>query len=376
MCGLVLWALLASCIGSRSALLTVFDEDAPPQSPPANSKNTKTGAADLLPPDPAGGTFSGGADGNLLSLRPTDPGLKVAFFGDQGLGGDAVKVLELIRDEGADFVIHSGDFDYLNDPAAWEMQIDSVLGEDYPYFVNVGNHDLPMWTGKGGYQERISQRIARIKDAQCAGDFGVNSSCRYRGLFFVLSGVGTLGENHEDYLNAALDQDRSYFRVCTWHKNQHDMQVGSKTDEVGWGAYQVCQKQGALIVTGHEHSYARTMNLTDVGNAASGHGATGNPASLLLEPGKTAVVVSGLGGESHRAFTSDHDADTWWASIYALDLQVKNGVTMGTEAVIESGALFIDFNVDGDPGHAHGYFKTIGQSVVDEFEIDRANESQ
>ena len=38
--------------------------------------------------------------------------LTVAFIGDQGSGDGARAVLELIKAEGADLVLHQGDFDY------------------------------------------------------------------------------------------------------------------------------------------------------------------------------------------------------------------------------------------------------------------------
>jgi hypothetical protein len=40
------------------------------------------------------------------------PDFKVAFIGDQGLTDDSKEVLRLIRDEGAEMVLHQGDFDY------------------------------------------------------------------------------------------------------------------------------------------------------------------------------------------------------------------------------------------------------------------------
>ena len=40
------------------------------------------------------------------------PNFKVAFIGDQYLGSNAVSVLQLIKDEGTDMVLHQGDFDY------------------------------------------------------------------------------------------------------------------------------------------------------------------------------------------------------------------------------------------------------------------------
>ena len=48
----------------------------------------------------------GSSDGVDLS------GTKVAFIADQGISNDAKAVLELIQREGADLVIHQGDFGY------------------------------------------------------------------------------------------------------------------------------------------------------------------------------------------------------------------------------------------------------------------------
>lgn len=48
------------------------------------------------------------------------PGLKIAFIGDQGLRSDALAVLNLIKLEGAEAVMHSGDIDCANNPAAWD----------------------------------------------------------------------------------------------------------------------------------------------------------------------------------------------------------------------------------------------------------------
>jgi hypothetical protein len=321
--------------------------------------------------DPAAGARDAAADAQSSPPPPpsTDPGLRVAFIGDQGLGSNAVRVLELIRDEGANLVLHQGDLDYVDDPAAWLAQLDAVLGAEFPYFVSVGNHDLPSWDGPAGYQALLEERLAATPGASCSGRLGVSASCLYRGLFFVLSGVGTLDTGHEAYLDAALAGSDRVFKLCSWHKNQHDMQVGAKTDEVGWAAYQICQQHGALIVTGHEHSYSRTYTLSGLGDATLGHGALGAADLVTLDPGHTAVVVTGLGGRSRRPFLAAHADDSWWAAVYALERQVQNGLQTGSATSIEDGALFIDFHVDGDPRLARGYFKTSAGSVVDSFTI-------
>jgi hypothetical protein len=157
--------------------------------------------------------------------------------------------------------------------------------------------------------------------------------------------------------------------VCAWHKNQRDMQVGTKTDEVGWSAYQECMKGGGIIATGHEHSYSRSRTLTKLGDRATGHGATGLYNLLEVGPGKTFVFVPGLGGASVRPFDHVlHDSDTWWASYYASNAWRKNGDVQDLKGELGSpGALFIRFHVDGNPRKAEAYFKDVTGRVVDTF---------
>jgi len=307
---------------------------------------------------------AGSMDAAGDSAASTAPGLRVAFLGDQAIGPDGNAVLELIKREQADLVIHPGDFAYVPDVAAWDAQIDAVLGATFPYFAAIGNNDVDTWDGEGGYQSALQARLERVPEATCSGDLGVNSVCRFRGLMFALSGVGTYGTDTEDYLARVLD-DPAIWRLCIWHKNQHDMQVGGKSDEVGWRAYQICQANGAPIITAHEHSYGRTYTVTALGDPVAQHGYTGWPEQLDLAPGSTAVFQTGLGGHSYRAWNGD--LAPWWATIYAGNKQQQNGAAVGTEAMIEFGALFIDFHVDGDPYKARGYFKTTSGKVVDDF---------
>ena len=90
---------------------------------------------------------------------PTPQNFKVAFIGDQGLSSNAVAVLNLIKDEGTDMVLHQGDFDYSDNPDAWDQQINGVLGDDFPYFASVGNHDEIAWPG---YQGKLQARLNKV----------------------------------------------------------------------------------------------------------------------------------------------------------------------------------------------------------------------
>ncbi|KYF84895.1 hypothetical protein BE17_00895 [Sorangium cellulosum] len=307
----------------------------------------------------------------------TDPGLLVAFIGDQGNNSDADAVLNLIKDEGAVATIHNGDFDYASNPAAWESRINSILGANYPYFAVIGNHDAAAWGGASGYASYIQARHARVPDMNCTGELGVKATCNFHGLYIVESCIGT-GElrstcaanasDQVNFIHDSLANDDSIWSVCAWHKNQNDMQVGGKSNEVGWSAYQECMSAGAIVATGHEHSYSRTLTLTDVGNAGTGHGATGAFNLVELAPNRNFVFVSGLGGVGLRDYeAASHDDDTWWSSYYASNKWVKNGALMSGTAAY--GALFIRFNVSGDPKRATAYFKDVNGRLADEFTI-------
>lgn len=320
---------------------------------------------------PSNGT--GGAGGTTAGVTPTDANLRVAFIGDQGLGPDAVAVLQLIQEEGADFVIHNGDFDYADDPDAWDAQINSVLGDDYPYFATIGNHDVHEWEG---YQAKLQERLAKIDGAVCTGDdLGVVSACTYRGLFFILSGVGTYGFiDHRVYLEQTLAADDSIWRVCNWHVTREDFQVGTKGNEAPLEAYSICADGRAIIANAHEHSYSRTLTLTDVDQPERGYGATGTPGAMEVTEGSSFVFVSGIAGQSQREYAADlHDDDTWWANIYAGGHYLRDGQT-STFFDYDFGALFIDFYINQDPRLARGFFKTIAGDVIDEFTIVTARQ--
>lgn len=290
------------------------------------------------------------------------PNLKIAFIGDQSLGPDALAVLNLIKLEGAQAVLHSGDLDYADDPAAWEAQLDSVLGADFPYFVTIGNHDELKWAAAGGYQQRVEGRFTRLGIAW-SGRLGVRSSFHYKGVFFVLTAPG-IGSGFDDgasdlYVRDQLAADNSVWSVCSWHKNQRLMQVGGKTDETGWGVYEEARKGGAIIATAHEHSYSRTHLLG--GMSSQTVASTSN--TLSLTKGKSFAFVSGLGGQSTRPQLV---GGSWWASAYASTCLAGEQYCQPNAA---PGALFGVFNVDGQPNKALFYFKDINGKVVDSFVV-------
>jgi hypothetical protein len=193
-------------------------------------------------------------------------------------------------------------------------------------------------------------------------------SVTYRGLKMVF--VGQDGASAGDtiyapYIRSQLTTDNHIWKICSWHRDQNAMQVGDKDDEMGWKVYETCKDLGAIIATAHEHSYHRTKTLTSMQEQLVDPSCP-DPDHLCVakgSPGKSFVFVSGLGGREVRAqqrcvpASRPYGCKGEWATIYTQ----TQGATFG--------ALFITFNVDGDPRKAQGYFKNIDGQVVDAFDV-------
>jgi predicted phosphodiesterase len=276
--------------------------------------------------------------------------VKIAFIADQGLGTSSEAVLQLIEDEKTDIILHQGDFDYLNNPAAWDEQTTKILGADFPQIAVLGNHDMEKATE---YKSAIASRLAKSAlPITCNGTLGEQSTCQYKNIVIVSVTPGLVKNNAGSYINKAFASSTDTWKICSWHLNQRNFQVGNKKDEAGIEAYEACRKAGAMIVTGHEHSYSRTYLLDDVQKP---HIAS-KSSNLALSPDRTFIVVSGIGGHSVRPQVL---TAPWWASIYSA----SQNATFG--------ALFCTFNFDNTDNTAHCYFKDINKRVVDSFDISR-----
>ncbi len=299
-------------------------------------------------------------------------GLKIAFIGDQGANANSAAVLELIAAEGAAAVVHAGDYDYQNNPALWDQRITDVLGACYPYFAAAGNHDVGPYYGPGGYQQMLATRMDCL-GLGWDGDLGVRSSHVWKGIRFVLTAPAIFANNDGDtvyapYIRDQLAADESIWRISSWHKLMKAMQVGGKSNATGWGVYEESRRGGAIIATGHEHSYGRTHALS---NCATREVASFQNTFEIVrddpatggDEGVTFVFYSGLGGQSIRdqelcfPTAPPYGCNGEWASVYALQQNAQFG------------ALFGVFHDGGDPCRAHFYFKDINGAVIDEFNV-------
>jgi hypothetical protein len=287
---------------------------------------------------------------------PPRPRLKLAFIGDTGSGPTFEQVLALIRGEQSDGVVHMGDATYDDEtPEQFWGVVDRVLGHQFPYFLAEGNHDRSQWPALAAHaQEHLPPGVAAAPPRLVDGSFDLV----FAGVSFVFLGEAV----HEDdpfHVIERFARDEHVWKVCAWHKNQRRLQIGGKGNEMGWGVYESCRLMGAMVMTGHEHSYHRTRTLASMVEQQVDPTCS-DAGNLCVRPGAVPVFVSGLGGRSIRdqercpPASYPYGCKGEWAFIYTS--------TQGARF----GALFLTF--DG-PRKARGYFKTVDGQVVDQFQL-------
>ena len=219
----------------------------------------------------------------MNGTTPTDPNLKIAFVGDTADGNNWKAVLDLVKAEGAVAVETGGDMTY--DADACRL-VDGHREQ--------GGHEL---SGVPGPRQPRRQRRGR---ASCprrpttwaappasTGPHNAAYKTVFRGLTLVTIKKGDTATT----VNNLVGSDNHIWRVCNWHQNQNKMQVGGKGDEMGWAVYEACRQQGAIIITGHEHSYERTKTMTNMTNQTIDSSCSSG-SSLCVGPGRTFVTVS------------------------------------------------------------------------------------
>ena len=277
--------------------------------------------------------------------------IKVAFVGDQGIGDNARAVLTLVANEGTDLLMIQGDLGYkANAAGAWNDNLTNALGADFPVLAVVGNHENFEWPL---YKRHIQRRIDTNAKLDCIGNTGVKALCQFGNIEIVqvASGITEVDgvkshDDYEKYIRSSFSSSSPRWRICSWHKNQRDMQPASKGDSTGWEIYDACLDAGAMITMAHAHSYSRTHLLSNFEQKTI----VNKSGDMTLKPGQSFAVVSGLGGRD--VVSQEHGGD-WFASIYTA----SQGATHG--------ALFCTFEITT----ADCYFKAIDGAIPDRFTL-------
>ena len=154
--------------------------------------------------------------------------------------------------------------------------------------------------------------------------------------------------------SSLLHQCLQPWKICAWHKNQRSMQIGSKVDETGWETYEMCAHHGAIVHTGHEHSYCRSKTMSSFQNPRV---LEEDGSNVTLDQDSSFVFVSGLAGYGIRSWREELISNPWWASYAARNNDVNAGV------------LYCTFNVNGRENLAECWFQDIDRREWDRFTI-------
>jgi|GEM_PF-1588555 len=289
--------------------------------------------------------------GAATSVESAVGDLSVAFLGDQGAGGNARAVLELVVSKDIDLLVLLGDFGYAEGAAtSWIQNMEDLIPSDVAVIGVVGNHENFQWPI---YRDWLVERATLSPDLSCTGNLGVKAHCTFRGLSIVQVAPGIIGvpgvlsdDGYPEFIEQSLADDPNRWRVCSWHMNQRAMQIGGKGDATGWGVYEACREAGGIVATAHEHSYSRTWLMDDFENQS----VVNRENQLEIGPGQSFAFVSGLGGNSVRPQIIDGD---WWAAKWSS----TQGATHG--------ALFCQFGTS----EAECHFEDLAGAEPDRFTL-------
>ena len=293
--------------------------------------------------------------------------IKIAFIANQGYNQSAYDVLALLTAQEPDLVVINGNLGY----DSYDYWSDMMSIFDIPFIASIGASDKVDWEY---YKPDIENNFN--DDVVCEGITGDQMTCVFKGISFIISGVGTTFETqgHLTYINDSLKTD-SEWKFCVWNKANKDLRISNKedNDDLIFDYYDVCRKQGALIVTGYDMSYARTKTLASFEPITT-------EDNYNIEPERTIVFMSGLGGYANETYNcANHDTDTWWSTIFTENYYLNKGLeiakscdtTLNTE--FNYGALFITINPNGEEHVAHSEFITVDETVIDSIDINNIN---
>jgi len=316
--------------------------------------------------------------------------LKVLFLGDGDTNkSSAFNVFAHASQWKPDFVVYNADFDYrdcnkpgvIGYPEEWMRNFESYFG-DTPLFATIGNHDSMLWfernnCGLGKAWETVfKERYDRLRQTEfCSGgNIGIDNACYYKGFYMLEAGIGEIsGQDDSEQLKFISDALSAHpnapWKLCSWHKNQRLLQLCTKSDSIGYKAYEECRKYGAIINNAHEHSYSRTHTMREL-SSSSRLIPDNKENDVTLDLGKTFVFVQGLAGASVRNECNGLGDLDYWAA-WAAGNGHQNAQTNGGRDPKGTtyGSLFCTFKPNGIADRADCFFEDITGTKFDEFSI-------
>ena len=214
----------------------------------------------------------------------------------------------------AELVVNCGDFtdDCTNEQWDWYFETTAESMNGLTLAPVAGNHDGLVKDGAGWFSH-----IFDLDESRTVGDpFGVNYSFDYGNAHFAVLDTNdciVVSDAQLEWLKNDLDSTAKDWKIVLMHKSLYTLGKDGKWPDVYYIRSQVvkifdkCDVD--LVISGHDHMYLRTKQLTG-----------GSPAE-----GGTSFVLAGTAGAKRyeiRSFLADSFLDT--GNIASLHIQ-KNG---------------------------------------------------
>lgn len=296
------------------------------------------------------GAFNSKIDASQ-NLEQVPANFKIAMIADTGLNVYTKRLWrKLAEKDQVNLVIHPGDFAYSYGMSGafmhhlhQVMPVNDTVRPPIPYVTTTGDHDMREF---GKYRAGLVQRDRDTPGLKCEGRWGYVHVCTYKGIVMIGAGLALKRAKYEDVLNAQLKRFSQKdpvtgkpiwrWKFCLWHRNAEIYQVGDKDDGIDVHFYDICRQHGAIIVTGHQHTYSRTHEMLDFAKALpNDESVASNGRVSHVFPGQSLAIVTGLSGAQPRSWIKRRVTDRHWVSV------------MAKQNFVSVGGLICTLNVDG-----------------------------
>jgi len=302
----------------------------------------------------------------------------MAIIGDSGAEKESREVMKLAQYSA---LLHLGDYDYECSPNKYfDTTLDS--NRSYQFMGILGNHEGVSECGKDKfdkYKSLLYNQMTNSKNTKVKCEFSSSKAmwvCLYKNVRIIGLSTEVNGADKRDeqlaFLKKHLNGATEDWKICSWHfydKYYHTGKYPSDSERSiisgsGESFYDYCKDQGAIILSAHDHVYARTHVMSKFKTPVIDSYDKGSNGNIVqIRKGATLNILNGAGGYEMYIEQGQEKNYSHWQKKYAKG---SNG-----ENAKKYGGLFCNFNVGGNPKKASCQFLRINsnEKVFDAFTI-------